>query len=359
MLSFIPGGLYVERRGGNFVWLVGWTAVLSRTSYLLIGLLPFFLPASYIPMAVVAVWSLATIPNSIFMPAWTAVMQKAISPRLRGQLNGTRWGLLSVVSAIAITVFGYLLDRVPFPRGYQIVFAISFAAAVLHSYFWVKVKSPPFVPVRAPSSQGVTFGQRLRTFLRPFAESRPFVRYILATLVYRLMINMPVALFSIFWVRDLDASNTMIGLRGTAGYVALVFGYGFWGSMANRLGHRNMLLIGGYLLGFYPLLTSQAPSMEWLIPIAVIWGFNAAAIDIGFFDTLLAVCPEGRQPTFAAAANMLASIVAFVAPLIGAGLASLFEVRTTLLIIGIVQIASATLFLLLPSREQEGLDASG
>lgn len=355
IVSYIPGGIYAERQA-NLVRLVAVTSFISRLAYPLIALLPFFLAPAAIPLAATILWSLAAIPNGIWVPAWTAVMQKAISPQQRARLNGTRWALLSAVSAVAITSFGYMLDRVPFPRGYQIVFLVSFAAALINIYYWMQVKIPPFVPDRSNHSPHEGLASRARAFFRPLLESRPFLRYNVATLLYRLALNMPVALFSIFWVDDLQATDTWIGLRGTAGYVALIAGYAFWGRVTNRLGHRNLLLICGSLLGLYPVLTALAPTMQWLLPVALVWGFTISAVDIGLFDMLLAVCPEGRQPTFAATANMLINVVVFVAPFLGATLAQVTNVRTALLISGGLQVASAALFLLLPTREQEGLE---
>ncbi|MCC7352670.1 MAG: MFS transporter [Anaerolineae bacterium] len=357
LLSYIPGGAYVERRS-NLVRLVASSSIITRSSYLLIALLPFAFAPAYIPVAVVVLWSLAAVPTGVMMASWTTVMQKAVSPRLRAQLNGTRWGLMSVVSAIAMALFGNMLDRAPFPAGYQVVFAISFVANLGHIYFWLKIRVPPFVRDRSEPSQETGLTQRVQAFLRPFAQSRAFVRYNLATFGYRLALNMPAALFSIFWVKDLQATDTWIGLRGTAGYVALVVGYAFWGRMANRLGHRNLLIICGAGLGFYPMLTALAPSMQWLLPVAMVWGFTVAAIDIGFFDMLLAVCPEGRQPSFAAAANILSNVAALTGPLLGALLAQALSVRAALFVSGVLQVVCVVFFLLLPTREQEGLASS-
>ncbi len=355
ILSYIPGGAYAERHS-DLVKLTVRTAFIARISYPLIALLPFVLAPAYIPIAVVILWSLTSIPNAIHIPAWTAVMQKAVSPQRRAQLNGTRWALLSMVSAGAVTFFGYMLDRVPFPGGYQVVFLISFVAAVLNLYYFAQVRVPPFDPGRVERAANMGFTARVLAFLRPFTESSQFVRYNLASLAYRFALNMPVALYSIYWVNDLKATDTWIGLRGTVGYVALVAGYRFWGRVANRMGHRRVLLICGTALGLYPLLTALAPAMQWLLPVAVLWGFAAAGVDIGLFDMLLAVCPDGRQPSFAAAAQMLMSVVSFVAPLMGAALAQGWNVQAALFVIGGLQLVSASLFLLLPSREQEGLE---
>ncbi|HEX9118789.1 MAG TPA: hypothetical protein VGA61_22170, partial [Anaerolineae bacterium] len=84
-------------------------------------------------------------------------------------------------------------------------------------------------------------------------------------------------------------------------------------------------------------------------------GLTVSGTDIGFLDMLLATCPPGRQPRFAAISNMLTSVMTFVAPLIGGGLAQIINVQTALLVAGALQLITTAFFLLLPGREQEGL----
>jgi MFS family permease len=107
------------------------------------------------------------------------------------------------------------------------------------------------------------------------------------------------------------------------------------------------------LIGLYGITTALSPSAEWLIPAAIIWGIFVAAIDIGIVDMLLLVCPPGRQPSFAAAANLLASIENFIGPLVGAALAQVIGVQMALITAGVLQILSGVFFMLLPSHAQE------
>jgi MFS family permease len=357
IFAYIPGGAFTERYR-DMSRLVVYTGLIARLAFLLIALLPWLFgptETAVIISVTIVLWSLMAIPQAVHIPAFAAAIQKSVPIDQRARLNGTRWGLMSLTSGISIALFGLLLDRSPFPLGYQLVFVISFVAGALNLYYLGKVRVPPFVPEAAERSDHLPLMARLRSFFRPFAESRPFVRYSIASVAYRLTLALPIGLFSVFWVNELHATDTWIGLRGTAGYAALVVGYFLWGRIANRIGHRNLLLICGGGFAFYPVLTALAPSVEWLLPAAALWGFTAAGIDIGLFDMLLATSPEGKQPRFAAASNMLASIVTSVAPLLGAVLSQEVGIRWALLMIGGLQIIGTAFFLLLPGKEQEGL----
>lgn len=349
-LTYIPGGAYAERCPDQ-VQLANRFSVLTRVGYLGIALLPFVLSPAQIPLAAVVLWSLTSIPSSVFVPAVFTVFQQAVSPKRRAQAVGARWALLTLVSATTIPLVGAMIDRIPFPSGYQIAFTLSFVGAALSVYHFSRVRIPAFVAQPAVSASRISWMARIRVFFRPLAESRPFVRYNVATLAFRLAMFLPVSLFSIYWVDDLRATDTWIGLRGGVAYIVLAAGYTLWGRWGARIGQRTVLIICGASLGLYSLSTALIPTMYWLLPVAAIWGGAQSGLDLGLMDMMLAVCPDGRQPSFIAAANMLISVAYFVAPLLGAALAQTIGVRLALMIIGGVQITSAVFFFWLPRRE--------
>lgn len=351
MLVVLPAGAFVERQA-DMVKLANRVVILHRFCYVLIALLPFVLSPEQIPLPAIAIWSLATIPGAVHFPALMAVIQRAVLPQMRPAVNGARWGLYTIVGAVLIPTFGFMIDHLPTPQGYQVAFVLSFLGSLPNIYFFGRVRVPPFQASRLPAQASQTLSRRLRAFLGPFFESKRFVRFVIATAAFRLCLSLPGGLFSLFWVDNLHATDTLIGLRGAAGYAALAFAYWFWARVTNRIGHRSLLFLAA-LIGVYPIMTALSPSAIWLLPAAIVWGFFVAAIDIGFVDMLLAACPEGRQPTFAAMSNMLASVQLVIGPLIGAAIAQAISVQTALIVAGVLQLASGVFFLLLPSKEEE------
>ncbi len=85
---------------------------------------------------------------------------------------------------------------------------------------------------------------------------------------------------------------------------------------------------------------------------AAIWGLTGSGIDIGLFAMMMALSPEDKRPRFIAATYVLSSVTSCVGPLLGAALAEALDVRTVLLVGGALQIATASLLLWLPRREE-------
>lgn len=351
MVAVMPAGAYIERQKDHIA-VANRFAFITRFGFLLVAALPFFLAPEQTPIIAIVLWSALALPGAAFFPALMAVIQKAVPPQMRARVNASRWALYSIVGALAIPAIGAMIDHMTFPTGYQLAFTISFVGSLPSLFFFRRIVLPPFEAAATRSTERRALRVRLREFVAPFVESRAFVRYNLSVAAFRVALSMPAGLFSIYWVDYLGATDTQVGIRGSVAYLALVVGYWVWGKVANRLGHRTLLFFAA-LIGFYPIMTGLSPSVEWLIPAAIIWGVFVAAIDIGIIDMLLLACPEGRQPSFSAVSNMLASAEVMIGPMVGAVLASVIGVAEALIVSGVLQLASSVFFLLLPNREQE------
>ena len=347
-IVLIPAGLLAERIP-NQVRLRGRSAFLMRLSFLLMAIAPWIFAASTIPSVAIVLWSLRALGLAVANSAWMTVMTDAIPARQRRRLNSIRWATLSVVSAILAAVFGAMLDMIVFPLNYQVLFLVSFAGALLNLYFFSRIQVPPLQTKPKGEWRIGNLGQGMRSYLSSITESREFVRFLLATTPFRLVFSMSIPLFSLYWVNELQATDSWIGLQGTAGYATLVIAYLMWGKMAHRVKHRRVLLISVLLYGLYQISTAMIPSAPWLLPVAVIWGVALSGVDMGLFDLMLAAAPKDKMPRLSSVLNLVSNAAAFIGPVLGVMLSNATSVRTALLVIGAMQLFSTITFCLLPS----------
>ena len=340
-LCSIPAGQFVQRRR-NLVRLTNTIRIFHRGSILLVALLPFFVGEGLVEVIVV-VWAVKSVATALLEASWMAVVAEVIPPARRPSVNGARWAILSLVTAGAVAVFGYVLDRMPFPLSYQIVFMTSFAGGVSGMFFYRRLQIPDNTPPDEQETSRMSVGKRLRAYLQTLNVPE-FVRYEITTTVLRMGLNLPTALYSIYWIRHLDASDLWIGYLSTADKLALIAGYFFWGRIVNRKGHHLPLLICTVGVGLYPVLTSLVTAQTWLPLVAITWGFFIAGIDLSVFDTLLAVCPAQRRPTFFSVNTLLSSLTIFLAPMLGSLLADWIDIRPVFWIAGGTQVVAALLF---------------
>ncbi len=339
MLLSLPAAAYVERQSDH-VRVTTIYRILFRLTYLIVAILPFFILKD-LPLVIVILWSLQAIPAAIVNLSWTSVIGAMLSPRRRPRVNGGRWALVSFVVAVTVIPFGKLLDApgIPFPLNYQIVFFISTAAMVISVIYFARIIIPQQTP--AAELNRAAPGDRVRNLLTPLIHHRRFLTFIGATFLVRAGINMPAALYSIYWVRHMGATDTAISLRTTAGQAALVVGYYLFGRLASRHGHRSILLLSAVGLGLYPVITGLSANPAWLAPAAVVWGFFTGGIDISFFESFLQIAPRDKVPSFAALNTVFANIAAFVTPLIGSALMEKFGIQPAFFIAGALHLAGA------------------
>jgi MFS family permease len=341
VLSSIPAGVFVQRRR-NLVRVTNAVRVFHRGFILLTALLPFVVRQHLVEI-IIAVWTVKAVTNALLESSWIGVVAEAIPPHRRAAVNGTRWTLLSIVMAIAGAGFGTLLETMPFPLNYQIVFLISFLGGAAGMIFWSRIRIPENARAAPPPAQRASLKARVRTYWRNL-QVPAFLRYVLTMNVLRLALNLPIALYSIYWIRALDASDLVIGWRNTANQVALIAGYALWGKVVSRKGHFVPLLICSIGAGIAPVLTAFIPGPLWLPVIAVVEGLFLTGINLATFDTLLAVCPSDRRPSFVAVNTMLASLMIFLGPMIGSALADLLSVRGVFFIAAGVHVVAMVLF---------------
>ena len=346
ILLVIPVGMLVERVTDQMRGLVR-LALVSRALVLALILAPFYVPAAALPLFIVVLWALRTVPDTGSLPLWTSIAARAVSPRRRAHVNGTRWALLSGTSALCLVAFGRWLDVATVPWAYQAVFLTSLVASLFELGFFSRLRVPLLSAQERVAAQ-TSLRKRLEDYVQPLTGHRPFVRYLAATFGYRVALNMPPALLTLLWVRELRASDGLIGLRGTVNCIAFVLGYLAWGRSANRFGHRRLLRLCALGAAGYVIASALVPSASWLPVIAVLWGVSASGIDVGFFDLLLHACPPGKETRFAAVACFVANLAIFIGPLAGVALANATSVRIALIVAGLLQIVGTAGFALLP-----------
>jgi MFS family permease len=198
--------------------------------------------------------------------------------------------------------------------------------------------------VRPRSTERVPLVERLRGYWRSLSGAPGFLRFQLTVAVLRLGLNLPSALYSIFWIRNLDASDLWISYQATANKLALIAGYFIWGRVVSRWGHHVPLLICTAGVGLYPALMALVPDQAWLPAVAVLQGLFVTGIDLCIFDTVLHLCGTENRAQLIAVNTLLSSAILFVAPLLGSLLSNWIDLRAVFWIAAGTHLAAAALF---------------
>ncbi len=353
----IPSARIIERQRRRLPIIV-LTGFLQRLGYLLIALMPFVL-RTHRPEALVILVALITFPTAIASVAFTSLLAEVVPADKRAQVISTRNVLVSIVSTVTVLVSGKLLDILLFPFNYQLLFGVGFAASLISLYYVSRIQVADAIVVERKSRRKATLAARLRRSVqRPFSPStglrtrlraplmnqRDFVRFSVSAFVFQWGLYMPSALYAIYRVKHLGASDTWIGLLSMTLNAVTVVTYLYWGKVTGRKGNRFVLLISSLGMVLFPVLTGLAPRVEPLLLVAVVGGIFGAGFNLSFFNTLLEVCPQGRLPSYVAMNTTLVNVAAFLSPLLGASLANRLDIRIVFFIAGAVRLLGAGFF---------------
>jgi DHA1 family multidrug resistance protein-like MFS transporter len=155
---------------------------------------------------------------------------------------------------------------------------------------------------------------------------------------------LPSALFSIFWVREVALTDGEISWINAAFYLTLLIFSPMLGPLSKRFGNYRLTVIGGLLLGSYPLLVALSVALSYdlilLITASVIIGLIWAIMSGSLVNRLLELTPEDHRASHLAIYNMALNVAILLSTMLGPFLADLVGLREALIIVCILRVGS-------------------
>jgi MFS family permease len=347
-LASVPAGRYVARQP-RLVPLVVRFSLLFDLVYLLVAAVPWVAPAFAAP-AVVALWAAGAVANAFLTVSFIAAMGEAVPPDRRASVISTRFAINACVAALTLQVTGQVLTRVSFPLNYQFVFAAAFLAALLSAYCLSRLHLPAQARPREATIPSSSLSGRWRALASTIRQEPAFFRYLAPSVVFRLGMNLPSALYSVFWVHVLHLSDSTIALAVTTNYAFTFLGYFLWTRLARIKGRAFILAASCIGLSCYPLLTGLARDYVLILVVSALGGLFGSGVNLAFLDVLLAVSPKEGRANYVALDTATANGMAFVGPLLGSVLDSAISIRPALFVAFAVRFLGGALFALFPVR---------
>lgn len=341
-LLSIPLGAYIQSRRNVVPWYSR-SRGLSQLVYAATAIAVFFVPPQEAVLLVLVLWAVMTIPSTIGMVAFYAVMDGAAGPRGRYDLLSMRWSVMGLTTAITVAIVGQLLEWLPFPLNYQIVFAIFSVAGIVAATYASRIRLPDHPPrVR---EAGSSVGTRARAFIELLEGHTTFLAFVLRHFVFTLGTRLAAPLVPLWYVREAGASDAWVGIIGMLQSFTLLFGYNFWRRQSRRRSTRSLVIATTIGAALYPALLSLSTD---LIAITVITAFGAAVyagIDLVLFDLLMRTIPSRYSVTLTSVETSVQNLAAIIGPLLGGVIADLFGIATALVVAAVVTAAGALMFI--------------
>jgi MFS family permease len=335
----LPAARLVSRMWGKPVVIV--PLALYRMLFAFVVIIPMLPAPSRVALLVgsIAVLSIAL---AFFNTAFVPLLAKVLPLEVRARAIAARGVLAGLTSTLAVLVAGKILDILPFPLNFQIIFALAFVAAQISTALVARVHIPTRIEEEPPPPwlPAGDLDPPLHGAEPPWPAA--FWRHTGAAVVFLLGIYLPIAFYPIVLVNKLHATNGWIGALAMAGGLAAVGLSPLWGRATTRYGNRPVLVTSGLAYALVPLGASLAPTLLLYAPVAVAQAGVFAIVNQGLLQNLYDVLPQRRQPHYVALYSVVASCAVAAAPPLGTyllgtiGMNAAFRLAAAIVLLGSV-----------------------
>ncbi len=339
-------GMFIQRQKNPAPWYSR-ARLMVQLCYMITGLVPFFFVGEDKVNAVLIVWAVATIPQTILNLTFNVVMNAMAGPEGRYEFMTHRWTVLGITNSVVTFIVGQILAATSygFPINYQVMFMVlslgGVASFVATTNFIV-----PDNPPRVKTTQKLS--KRIQSTIKLLVRQQGFFAFVSKRFVFMFGITITGPLFPLYFVRTANMQDSWIAAITTATSAVLIISYFIWTRQVHRRGSRFVLVGTTLGLSLYPILVSMTIE-PWLIVIyAGLAGLFQGGLDLVFFDELMKTVPVEEAATFISFAQGLNYLSSILAPILASYLADTVGIGTALVIAGIIRLAGFGLFMLKP-----------
>ena len=339
-----PIGIYLLA-GLHPVRVVAGVVTLSRAIFLagvLVATTPLMLGVTTLAFWIVTLANIA---------AYTAVMAAIYPSSERAQAMGkVRMGV-AVASIVAAATAGLLIDAVPVQFVFAAAALVSLPGAI--AFFFIRDHGS----TEANPRRGIHHVAR-----EVWADGR-YRRLLTANTVFGLGNLMNATVIPLMLVDHFDAPNSFVGGLAALSSLVAVLAYWWWGRMIDRGSSLQLSAYNAALLLAVPITYMLAPSLWFLVPVAVVIGIVNAGFDITYHTNVVQAAPPGRVQDYATAQSFILGVRGTIAPFLASFLLGIAEPRVVLIVIVTLMIAGLSMYFravreFAPAREPERVPAA-
>jgi len=338
-VASLPMAAFVERQR-SLVAVTNGARFIFRAVLGAFALLPF-LPQTVATYLMLTARGLISVPSAAGNVAFVTVLGRVAPPDRRPRMLSLRLAIHGLAASAVGYLAGRWLGSASYPLNYSALFLSAFVAGLISIYILSRLK----LPEPAARERGAAREPRRLKGALSLMKSTPLLRnYCLATTLFHLGLSMPSALYTIYRVRNMGASDAWIGTLFTVERVLSVLTYFTLSRLLSRPKWRRWLWVTCMAVALYPLSMGLCRTPEMLLIPSICGGTFGSAMNIFITNILFQVSTEENRPTLVAADATLANTAAFVAPILGTALADATNINLALLLIAGFRVLSGLSF---------------
>ncbi len=349
----LPAGQWIASR--KLTTVVFRSSVLNRLIYPCLIPLTIFASTSEQISLILLLVLLTSVPGAVLAIAFNAMYAAAVPDAYRGVVAGRRNALMALTMLLVSLLSGQILGFLSFEWGYLVIFLMGALGAVYSSYHLWRIDLPdtpinannhvqPGEPIRISRPLLLPDMPLQRIFpirllsrsgridlsgvLSPLRTS--FAPFLVALFAFHFAQYVPIPLFPLYWVRDLQLDDAAISLINVSYYGIMLLASLQLGRLTSRYGNKKLVVIGSLMLALYPLLTAFSQNIQLLLVTNAFGGIVWAVLAGALANRLLERVPGDDRPRHLALYNLALNAAILTGVFVGVYIADRIGLRDTL-----------------------------
>lgn len=341
LLLAIPAGHWLRTQQTSQAVFAA--ALIARLGYIPLIFLPWLFPEQEQILAILVITFLMAIPLTPVTVGFNALFAEAVPSEYRAHVAGIRNVMLAITFMLTSLVSGYILDTVPFPAGYQIVFAIGTLGAAmssLHLKFVRPIASDPQT-VQADPVQKDPALRQLFPSLRIDIWRTPFQRVLLTLFAFHLTQYLPMPIFGIYNVRVLELTDDNLGIGTALFYLSVLLGSTQIRKLVQKFGNQNITGWSIAGLALYPFFLSLSRNALHFYGVSLLGGLAFAFVSGSYANYMLEHIPANDRPSHLAWYTIILNSGILIGSLAGSAISEMIGLSNALILFAVLRMLAA------------------
>lgn len=311
VFTIIPGIIFMSRAVSKKK-VIGMFFFLSRLFILGFALVPF-LPEQYKPLVFVLLAGFMNFPESVSTTALQSFAAEAFIERDRAFAIASKNKYSALVSFISLLVLGQIIERLGNTDSkaiiiYQMFFLAAFLLGIYEIAALMKIKENN--PVEADRID-------IKSSLQEIFRNKKFIVFLSCSLLFHFGWQMGWALFSIYQIKYLGATEAWITISNVSSGIAMFMSYGYWEKLITKKGNCYAIALATTGMAATPIMYAWSPNLYVLTVAGVIMGFFTSGTTTTVLSSLLDAAPENNRLMYVAVHATVTNVTLAIAPLLG------------------------------------------
>lgn len=310
--------------------LILWLTLLERLPYLVLALGVVWLAQGHDTWLLVLFFVMITaqsLGGGLTFSPWLDFVSRAVPDRLRGRFFGWWIGAGNALSIGGTALAASLIVWVAWPWNFATAFGLSFVMVTISFILLALGREPPRTAIHAPPRPSGSAALRLRHWagdLRGLVRGdRNFAAYLVVNALSGLA-TLGTGLVAVAALNQAHLSVPAVALEGTVFQICSTLGYFTWGWIADRFGHRLILICGAAASAGAMLAALFARGFSTATVAFMLLGLGLSGIQLAQLSYVVEFGTAARRPLYIGMAYLLLAPFAAGAPLLGGILADRF-----------------------------------